>query len=386
MQMTPAALVGAGALAVLAFALAWWLWWRGNDQASVPAHRADEGLSAVPVSPAATEEPLLPEATAREGEERRPDLADVRAACGESPWRRDVPEACSETLDRRYRDELAIYVRDVRDMRPWMPLPNGDRVTWGDALADPVGLRRTVADALEDPECLAVADALGGPGDGSSDPYRHDLRGRCAADAIARLSAFHYACIQARAGAGDWNWDEDPFRSEVWGRLDEEDIDFDGYHRQRRALEDAWFQLGWRVQRCRAVPDAAFAELGTGGRRENNPTWLQFLAARLGNEWANALDYGAASPGSGMCGDNPDPNLDALAEWHLPLAHASLARCYARDDVRHAAHLLAAIRHDRDGRLDWTGWRDGFTETQLADAEAEATRIYERGWEAPYTP
>ena len=164
-------------------------------------------------------------------------------------------------------------------------------------------------------------------------------------------------------------------------------MDFDEYQRQRRALEDAWFELGWRVQRCRTVPDAAFAELGVGERRENNPVWLQWLAASLGSEWANARDYSAVSPGSAMCGDNPDPDLDALAEWHLPLAHASLARCYERDDVRHAAHLLAANWLDREGRLDWTGWKDGFTDTQLAKAEAEAeARIYERGWEASYTP
>ena len=278
----------------------------------------------------------------------------------------------------------AIYVRYVEDPRPWAPLPNGDRVTWRDALADPVGLRRTVANALEDRECRAVADALGRPGDGTSDPYRHDLRRRCAADAIARLSAFHYACIEPRSGAGDWNWDEDPAWSAAWEVLDKADIDFDEYQRQRRAVQDAWFQLGWRVQRCRTIPDAAFRGLRVGDPRENNPTWLELLAASLGSEWANALGYSAASPGSPMCGEDPDPNLDALAEWHLPQAHAALASCYERDDMRHVAHLLAAIRHDRKGRLDWTRWKEGFTETQLADAEA--TRIYERGWEAPYTP
>ena len=136
------------------------------------------------------------------------------------------------------------------------------------------------------------------------------------------------------------------------------------------------------------MPDAAFGELGVGDRRENNPAWLEMLAASLGSEWANALGYSVTGPGSASCGDDPDPNRDALAEWHLPLAHAALARCYERDDVRHAGHLLAANWHDPEGRLDWTGWKDGFTDTQLAEAEAEAEarRIYERGWKAPYTP
>ena len=86
-------------------------------------------------------------------------------------------------------------------------VPRGDRVTWRDALEDPVALRRTVADALADPQCRAVADALGS-GEGTAEPYRHDLRERCAADAIARLSAFQYACLEPQYAPDDWNYDE----------------------------------------------------------------------------------------------------------------------------------------------------------------------------------
>ena len=125
-----------------------------------------------------------------------------------------------------------------------------------------------------------------------------------------------------------------------------------------------------------------------GGFPPNGPNgvWLQGLASRFGSEWANARNYVALEPESAACAGEPDPNLDALAEWHLPLAHAALARCYERDDVRHAAQLLAARRYDDDGRIDWTGWKDGLTGAQLREAEVEAKRIYERGWQAPYTP
>ena len=183
----------------------------------------------------------------RQGEARRPDLADVCAACGDSPWRLDVPPGCLDALDRRYQDEAAIYVHSyrIRELRPWAPLPTANRVTWGNALEDPVALRRTVAGALEDLECRAVADALGS-GEGTADPYRHDLRERCAADAIARLSAFHYACLEPRFAGDNWNWDEE--LPDKWEILDKANVDFAEYQRQRRALEDAWFQMGWRVQ------------------------------------------------------------------------------------------------------------------------------------------
>ena len=319
----------------------------------------------------------------------RPDLVDLRSACGDSPWRLDVPDGCIDAMDSRYLDLVAVVVDPIDigwETKSWAPLPTVDRATWREVFDDPEALRLAAANALEDPECRALAAAQTDPEIAfARDNYRHDLSERCNADAIARLSALHSACVTPLAYGDDWNWDES--WAELFGDPGEEAPDHAGYWRLRSALEEAWFALGWRVQKCRAVPHRAMADL-LGGYPPNGPNgeWLQLLASRLGSEWANARHYAALVPESAACTDEPDRNLDALAEWHLPLAHAALARCYERGDVRHVAHLLAAQRHDQDGRIDWTGWGDRFTAGQIADAEAEARRVYELGWSAPYVP
>lgn len=129
-------------------------------------------------------------------------------------------------------------------------------------LADPVGARRAVAEALDRPECRAPLSESW-PGE-----VRPDLYKACSAEAMLRLASLQDKCVERLHT--DWE--------KVWsrsvGRAEEIADTQEKYHRMVESDHYARANNYWRTYTCRTVPPEAFE-------------WIEALPVPPGDPTAN---------------------------------------------------------------------------------------------------
>lgn len=229
--------VAAGLLAVAAIGLVWW---------SRPAHDSpDAPTSTLAGPPDPTPAPLLPTPPdppppAPPSEPSPPPpldprlLAEVERHC---PWPPDplswqvLGAPCLAAMDAIMMDE-----------------------DWRTALADPLGERRAVGEALDRAECRVPppVDAEGNlawPGE-----VRADLRETCAAGAMVRLAKLQELCIQNVHTDWDLAFSLSRAYDDLWF---DENPDMADYHRAVEDNNHGNARTLWRVYRCRSVPPEA---------------------------------------------------------------------------------------------------------------------------------
>ncbi|MCY3838007.1 MAG: hypothetical protein OXH09_05060 [Gammaproteobacteria bacterium] len=203
---------------LLAAALAWAAWWIWTDDGRAAPPQPSPPPAAAPPQPSpppAAAPPQPPPASPRELAE-----AEAERLC---PW---PPDQLSwQVLDAPCREAMDSFTMSD---------------SWRRVLddPDPLGTRRAVVDALENPECRVP------PGEA-----RPDLRETCAASAMVQL-----AHLQARCAL--------PKDSDVDDALDivralYETSDLAEYHGRAREQNHRAALAYWRAYRCRSVPPAA---------------------------------------------------------------------------------------------------------------------------------
>lgn len=228
------------AAVVATVGVAWWFW-----ATSEPASRE-------PTVAAQDAEPLPPE-QATPVEASSPDGADQHAKRG-----------AVET-----EPSPAQLWEAVKSVCPWPPLPSSwqvidepclsvmDRLNldddsdgaargWREVLADPLGTRQAVAEALHRPECRVVLSA-DWPGE-----IRADLRETCAAEAMLRLASLQDKCVERLHT--DWEKVEAQSQATVHRISDNQEE----YHRLVESDQLAAAGLYWETYKCRTVSLKAF--------------------------------------------------------------------------------------------------------------------------------
>ena len=273
--LLPAAAVAAG--------LAWWHWTAGDPESPEPPAAAPPDAAAPPPEQAV--------AASRPDDDGQP-AGSVAAE----------PEPTPERL-----------WEEVKSVCPWPPLPSSWQVLdgpclsamnrlrldrnldgaargWRAVLADPLGARRAVAEALDRPECR-VPPAQDWPGE-----TRPDLREACAAEAMLRLASLQDKCVERLHT--DW----ETVYADSLARYDRISESQDEYHRRVEDMHDARPYAYWETYMCRTAPPEAFEWIETlpappgdpTAHRYNRPPITQALdlydaARRLGAEipdWA----------------------------------------------------------------------------------------------------
>ncbi len=211
-----------------------------------------------------------------------------------------IGEKCTQALDDRYLREPVGLAQLHDDPIGWersQPAAFGG-IAWRDVFVDPEETREAVLVALSREECHV------GEGD-----MRPDLGETCAADQIARLAMLHEACVMPlvlhsgfnpwRAAGQEPTWigpsdaELDAYWAHWVDRLDADtSLSVEEYWDRRSEIDDARFRFGWRLMRCKAVPEASLAWLDDLPRPTGDPqnqhqgAHLTTMAARLGSEWA----------------------------------------------------------------------------------------------------
>ena len=124
---------------------------------------------------------------------------------------------------------------------------DGARPGWRDQLLDdPLGTRRTVAAALDRPECGVVALAHDWPGE-----IRPELRRACSTEAMLRLAALQDKCVERL----HTDWEQVHTRSQA--RVERISDSQEEYHRLVERDNKAAAGLYWETYMCRKVPPEA---------------------------------------------------------------------------------------------------------------------------------
>ena len=227
------------AAVVATAALAWWLWTTGEPESSEP-----------PVAPQVAATPP-PEHTAPV-EVSPPDGGGQPAEHGAvetEPSPNELWEA-------------------VKFVCPWPPLPSswlvldapclsamnrlrldenyGDARGWREVMADPLGTRRAVAEALGRPECRVP------PSEEWPAETRPELRDACAAEAMLRLASLQDKCVEKLHT--DW---ERVFAGSL-AKIDKISDSQEEYHRWVESDHTSDANNLWRTYMCRTVPPEAF--------------------------------------------------------------------------------------------------------------------------------
>ena len=276
-------------------------------------------------------------------------------------------EACMDALDARFGTETD-FSGMITGPLGWNAGLAGFRArnsifdalggpAWAEVFEDPLETRRTVAEALSRAECVVIEGEM-----------RPQLRERCAASEMEKLAVLHKACVkllehdEAYRELGMHNVYEERWRL-VAADVADEAPDHDTYWGQLDELEDERFRFGWRLQRCRTVPEDALAWLEPFPTPEtpgyDQAGYLLGTAARLGSEWAapgmaaSRKDLAAlrvADPALASLVEAMDPNnkspLDDLIvavelsyadnkTWHQT-ALGTLKERYTDDEIREA--------------------------------------------------
>lgn len=205
----------------------------------------------------------------------------------------------------------------VRRYCPWPPVPSAwkvldppclstmdtlkldeqldcDACSWREVLADPLGTRQAVADALDRPECR-VPRSSDWPGE-----TRPDLRQACAAEAMLRLGSLQDKCVERLQT--DWE--------SVWaGSMAQVDRISDSQEEYYHLVESdhrARAGLYWETYMCRTVPPGAFEWIRTLPMPQGNPTANRYGRPPI----TQALDLYAAARRVGA--DIPDRLIERL--------------------------------------------------------------------------
>ena len=133
---------------------------------------------------------------------------------------------------------------------------------WREALADPVGTRRSVVEALDRPECRVP------PSDDWPGETRPDLYEICSAEAMLRLASLQDKCVERRHA--DW----ESIRSRSMAQVDRISDSQEEYHRRIESDDRARAGLYWEAYMCRTVPPEAFE-------------WIETLPVPIGDPTAN---------------------------------------------------------------------------------------------------
>ena len=277
------------------------------------------------------------------------DVAELGRLCP-APLQ-GVSGECRNALDGRYSSQRVPFFApyaDPGDSVRWVPALLGPAILWRDIFEDPGSLRERTEDALGRPECVLPRGIV-----------RQNLRDSCDADAMFRLSMLFDACVPLRVRDNSFIRGWQP--SEVLG--------------------ERLLYLGWRLHRCRAVPQEIFALLPATRVRPEYRPWnrsqgsaLRLAAARLGDVRASAWSIGA----------NADINAAVAAE---PVAayvrRAGKAYMDGDRDGLYLPYLLAARALDaRRARphFDWRGLQGAFAADERAAARPLADRLLSEGW------
>ena len=239
------ALVGAFLWLLLAGAgAAWWYWTADATDRPVSAVPATERTLAIPPS-ATTELAFWAD-------------ADRRAESGQHAAHAATAEP-KPPSDRKWEA--------VRRYCPWPPLPSAWQVLdepcltamnalgldehlvddargWREVLADPVGTRRAVAEAMDRPECRVP------PSSDRSGETRSDLRGACAAEAMLRLASLQDKCVERLHT--DW----ESLYTVSMPTVDRISDSQEEYYRLVESERQARAHNLWRTHMCRTVPEA----------------------------------------------------------------------------------------------------------------------------------
>ncbi|MDE0442824.1 MAG: hypothetical protein OXL38_11955 [Gammaproteobacteria bacterium] len=216
---------GLPVLIVVAAALAWWHWTPGE-----PASTAL--LAAQP-----------------DAEREQPVGVEVALPDGDSPVEAEPPQ------DRIWET--------VKSVCPWPPLPSSWQILdepclsamnklkldngWRRVLADPLGTRRAVAEALARHDCRTVALANDWPGE-----TRPDLREACGSGAMVRLAELQGKCVERLHT--DW----ETLHVSSQDRIARTSRSQEDYHRRVDRRLKGGAHNYWETYMCRTVPPEAF--------------------------------------------------------------------------------------------------------------------------------
>ena len=131
---------------------------------------------------------------------------------------------------------------------------------WRSILDDPLGTRRAVALALDNPECRPFET------DPTKTSFRQwprwrgeprpELREACAADAMVRLAELQLRCVEPRYS--DWDKLYHQSTRQVDDHAQEASYDQKTYYDLVASLDYSRAHVYWTNHTCRSVPDAAF--------------------------------------------------------------------------------------------------------------------------------
>ena len=205
----------------------------------------------------------------------------------------------------------------VRRYCPWPPLPSawqvldepcltamntlrldehldGDACGWREVLADPLGTRRAVAEALDRPECGAP------PSNDRSSETRSDLREACAAEAMLRLASLQDKCVERLHT--DW----ESVHTGSMATVDRISDSQEDYYRLVESHHEARANNLWRTYMCRTVPPEAFEWIEALPVPPGDPTAYRYGRPPI----TQALDLYAAARRFGL--DIPEPAIRRL--------------------------------------------------------------------------
>ncbi len=286
----------AGALGVSATVAAVWWWWE-----TAPPPAAQTASDSAPFANVVAAAPVTEVSeTARDAGSSDPavSLQDLWHRCPNA-WS-GISDECARALDARYLREPAGLAPLHKDPWGWdRSLRTAfDGVTWEEVFTAPVSVREAAREALDRDECRVA--------EGETRP---DLGRTCAADDIAKLAILQAGCVMPMVLHGGFNPWRPPGEEQTWfgpsdaelderwawwvDKLDDDpSLSVEEYWRRRAEIDDARFRFAWRLMRCEAVPESAFAWLDSLPTPTAEPTdqhqgaHLTAIAARLGSEWA----------------------------------------------------------------------------------------------------
>ena len=297
------------------------------------------------------------------------DTLALRQLCGR-PEVAEFTAECLAVLERRYQSS----VPDVRPLEAkFRPVMLGEPVTWRQVFENVNAGVAAVREALVRSECLVPKGR-----------FRLDLHDACAADDMARLAILRRECALAQHRYYSLE------SRQRW--LDVELADANrtkdqwNYYKRREQLDERWFSMMWRLDKCRTAPEAALADLGPFRRPlglrvvEMDQIDMMEAAARLGSDWAlsSVLRMGGTVFVVG------DEGIDDVREQRPVLAE--LLRMRRAEGLERVKHALVAfelgealgIPVHSEGVLRFTGHID--YEQQAAAWPSAARRLIALGW------